>query len=69
MIDYKIMAKTTKTDQELYACVKDEVSTNTQLMKLAQQVSFSQDKKSLILSFSPPIAASALAKALLRCES
>lgn len=63
------MAKTTQKDEALYACVKDEVSGTDQLMPFAQRVSFSQDKKSLVLSFSPPIAASILAKALKRCES
>lgn len=63
------MTKNSQKEAALYACVKNEVSGANQLMKFAQQVSFSQDKKSLVLSFSPPIAASTLAKALKRCES
>ncbi len=63
------MAKNNQKEEALYACVKDEVSSADQLKPFAQHVSFSQDKKSLVLSFSPPIAASILAKALKRCES
>lgn len=63
------MTKNIQKDEALFACVKDEVSGANQLMKFAQQVSFSKDKKSMVLSFSPPIAASILAKALNRCES
>lgn len=63
------MAKNIQKEEALYACVKDEVSSADQLKQFAQHVSFSRDKKSLVLSFSPPIAASILAKALKRCET
>lgn len=53
----------------VYACVKEELDATNQLMKLAQQVSFSQERKALVVSFSPPISAQALAMALRRCES
>ncbi len=67
------MLKSKKKQQELYTCVKNEVNkemnTTNQLMRLAQHVSFSQEKQSLIVSFSPPISARKLASALQNCES